>query len=114
MASTSKYGGASYTADELADPDLPAVIIRRAELGYVDRKPQPDIPEGDPPSLGNNSSPSEQNQSTPDEQPKAAPRKPARTTGNRLKPHQVEDSTADSTDGSGQSSVIPPSDDFDF
>lgn len=105
MASTSKYGGASHTPEELADPDLP-VRIQRAEIGFVDRKEEP--------SPGNSSSPSTPKQEKHDEQLKAPPRKAARTTGNRSKAQTPEDSTVDSTDGDGQNSGTQPSDDFDF
>lgn len=106
MASTSRHGGASHTPAELADPDLP-VRITRPEIGFVDWKEEP--------LAGNNSSPSTPKQEKPDETPKAAPRKAARTTGNRSKAQTPEDSTADSTDGDGQSKDTQPSDDpFDF
>lgn len=107
MASTSKYGGASHTPEELADPDLP-VRIKRAEIGFVDRKEES-------PSAGNNSKASEQNASKSDEQQKTVSRKAARTTANRSKAQAAEDSTADSTDGNGQSNDTPQSaDPFDF
>lgn len=108
MASSGKYTGASYTPAELSDPQLPTVIIRRAEIGFVDRTEES-------PSVGNNSTASDKNASTSDEQPKTASRKAARTTGNRSKAQTPEDSTADSTDGNGQTSAtLPSADPFDF
>ena len=107
MASTSKYGGASHTPEELADPDLP-VRIHRAEIGFVDRKEES--------SLGTSSSPSTEKPEKSDDKPKATPRKAVRTTGNRSGRQGTEtDSTARSTDGDGPSNDSKPSyDDDDF
>lgn len=113
MASSTRYGGASYTPEELADPDLPAVIIKRAELGYVDRPAVEEME--DESSLGNSSTPSTEKPPTSDDKPNQSPRKPARMTGNRSKQQESKgSSTAHSTDGDGRETGSQQSDDVDF
>lgn len=98
MASSTRHGGPSYTPDELADPDLPAVIVKRAELGYVDRKEKEG--KSSQKTDGGDSTQSSEKQATHTNSPEKADPKPARMTANRSKARKTEDSTAHSTDGS--------------
>lgn len=113
MASTSRHGGPSWTADELADPDLPAVIIRRAEIGYVDRKEKEEPKSAL--AVGGDSIRSSEKPAKSNDKPKPPLLKPAPTTANRSKAEQVGSSSAHSTGGSTPSKPAPPSvkDDLD-
>lgn len=111
MASSTRYGGASYTDAELADPVLPEPIrVRRAELGTVD---QPLEVQEDETWDGGNSIPSSGNKSSSSSKRKASPRKPAPTTENHSSPPVTEDSTVHSTDGDGHETETEFVDDFD-
>lgn len=120
MASTSRYGGPSYTPDELSDPDLPAVIIRRAELGFVDRPAEVEVPaetskeeESSPKEDGGGSTPSGEKPQTESDKLKTPGRKRARTTGNPSS-QTGQTSGAASTDGSGhETGTDSPEDDSD-
>jgi hypothetical protein len=117
MASASKYGGASYTEAELADPSPPVrpVRVRRPELGLVDREPYLPDEEEESPSPGGDSTQSSESNTTSESKSKAVPRKAAPTTANRSKAQvQAEDSIVRSTGGAGRSKATQQSDDFDF
>lgn len=112
MASTSRYGGASYTAEELADPSPPAVIIRRAELGYVDRPIEPSGEEPSQTEAGGDSILSGESVPTENVKPKTSARKRARTTENHSS-QTAQTSDADSTGGNGHvTETDSPEDDF--
>lgn len=114
MASTSKYGGASYTPAELADPELPQVIIRRAELGYVDRPATRTEEETSWHQDGGDSIPSGESAPIESDKPKTSARKRARTTGNHSN-QTAQTSDADSTDGNGhETETASPKDDDPF
>lgn len=99
MASTSKYGGPSLTPDELADPSPPLrKWLTRAEIGYVDRKEEPQSVTTD----GGGSIQSSKNEAQSSDKPKASRRKPAQTMANPSSQTVQENSDAPLTDG-----VIP-------
>ncbi len=116
MASTSKYTGASYTENELADPDLPAAIrIRRPEIGYVDQTPKEDKENPSSPQQGGgDSTQSSAKRETANDKPNPSPRKAARSTANRSKSHQQASGTAHSTDGDTPETETESAEDFEF
>lgn len=96
MARSTRARGASYTPEELNDPDPPAVIIRRAELGYVDRKEEV-------PSVGMDSSPPSEKDSKSSEIVTANPPQPAPEMESHSGAQEAEmDSTAHSTGTRGR------------
>lgn len=113
MASSTRFGGASYTEAELADPS-PPVRIHRAELGYIDR-PAEQEEESSPNKDGGDSTPSGESAPTGNDKPKTPARKRARTTGNHSS-QTAQTSGADSTDGNGHETetVSRETEDSDF
>jgi hypothetical protein len=97
MAKATRYGGASLTAEESADPESPQPVkIRRAELGYVD---QPNKVEEESTSQevdGGDSIQSSESGQTSSESTTPARQRRARSTASHSS-QSVMDSTAHST-----------------
>ena len=96
MAKGTRYGGASHTPDELADPDpQPYVRIRRAEIGFVDRAEVPS-------SVGMDFSQSSEKENSQSDSENQSRRQPAQTTEN-LSNQQATETDSDApmtgTDG---------------
>ncbi len=96
MAKGTRYGGASHTPEELADPDpQPYVRIRRAEIGFVDRAEVPS-------SAGMDSSQSSENENSQSDSENHSRRQPAPMTENRSSPQDTAtDSDAHTTGTDG-------------
>lgn len=99
MAKGTRYGGASLTEAESADPLSPQPVrVRRAEIGPMKREVKEEES-----SLGNSSSPSSENEPKSDDETKASPRQPARTTvSHSSQPEKETDDTVRSTGTAGQ------------
>lgn len=110
MAKITVEGGPSFSDHEQSDPDFeavapPAFLIRRAQLGEVDR------PSHSRPEVGGPSSTSSENDVTSNDTGNQFPRPPAQTTESPSSlPPAVENSTVPSTDGDGHETEQPPSD----
>lgn len=92
MAKSTKARGATFTEHELTDPNPPP-RVHRAMLG------------GEPKSAGTDLSESSESDKKLNGPEKVNRQEPAQTTGNLLNQTGTEDSTVDSTDGSGQETV---------
>lgn len=103
MAKSTKSGGASFTEDELSDPQLPETIVRvtRAEIGGV-------------PSPGTRSTPSFENEPTSDEVLRVDLPSPVLTTENLSQqiPENPDTSSAPSMGGNGPE-MVTESDDLE-
>lgn len=105
MAKGTRYGGASLTEAESADPLSPQPVrVRRAEIGPMKREVKEEES-----SLGNSSNPSSENEPKSDAETKASPRQPARTTvSHSSQPEKETGDTARSTGTAGQRAKRTP------
>lgn len=101
MARATRAGGASYTAEELADPSPPQ-RPRRAEIGFVDRRTAEVKPSVE--TDGGDSTQFSENEVTPNDKPKASRRRRVPTTESHSNQQEAAvGSDAHSTDTDGQS-----------
>lgn len=109
MAKITHEGGPTFSEHEQSDPDFEAVapkefLIRRAQLGEVDR------PSHSKPEVGGPSSTSSRSDETSSATGNPFPRQPAPTTDNpSSQAPEVENSIAPSTGGNGPETEQPPS-----